>query len=68
MSRNQIASIIADLTKDYIANYGSADAEKLASSYWEVRHRYEEDRDKRAGVTIEDYTQWVSSVINDAKN
>lgn len=67
MTRNQIAAIIADLTKEYIANYGTTDAEALARNYWYVRDAVEQNRDEKLGITLNDYTRWIASTMNDAR-
>jgi len=67
MTRNQIESIITDLAKEYIANYGTTHAVTLARDYWYVRDEIEQNRDDDAGVTLNDYTRWIASTMNDAK-
>ena len=67
MTRNQIESIITDLAKEYIANYGTTDAVALARDYWYVRDEIEQNRDEDACVTLNDYTRWISSTMNDAR-
>lgn len=39
----------------------------LAGSYWEHRDRIEVKRDKRAGVTIEDYEKWCIDELTELK-
>ena len=66
MTRNDIKTIITNLTKDYIRQFGVPHQPKvLARAYWDVRHDYEIDRDTAADVILLDYELWVICVVAD---
>jgi len=53
MKRNDIKTIITNLTRGYIAEFGVPHQPKeLARAYWDVRHDYEIERDEAADVIL----------------
>ena len=68
MSRSQIRTIITDLVKDYIKQFGVPPQPKeLAAAYWDMRDVNEIARDAKAGVIFEDYQIWVICAVSDFK-
>jgi hypothetical protein len=66
MKRNDIKTIITNLTKGYIAEFGIPHQRKeLARAYWDVRLDYEIERDTAAGVNLLDYELWVIGAVAD---
>ena len=66
MTRNDIKTIITNLTKGYIAEFGVPDQPKeLARAYWDVRLDTEIERDTAADVILLDYELWVICVVAD---
>ena len=64
--RAEIRTIITDLTKDYIKQFGIPHQPKeLARAYWDVRHDYEIERDAANDVIQLDYEFWVLAVVAD---
>jgi hypothetical protein len=68
MSRSQIRTIISDLVKGYIKQFGAPHQPKLlARAYWDIRQDDEIERDTKAGVIQLDYELWVICAVADFK-
>ena len=66
MKRNEIRTIITNLTKGYIAEFGVPNQPKeLARAYWDVRLDYEIERDTASDVILLDYEFFVMAVVAD---
>ena len=66
MKRNDIKTIITNLTTGYIAEFGIPHQRKeLARAYWDVRLDSEIERDTAAGVNLLDYELWVIGAVAD---
>ena len=66
MKRNEIRTIISDLTKDYIRQFGIPHQPKeLAAAYWDIRDDSEIERDEVNDVIQLDYEFWVLAVVAD---
>ena len=66
MKRNEIRTIISDLTKDYIKQFGIPHQPKeLAAAYWDIRDDMEIHRDQVADVIQLDYEFFVVAVVAD---
>ena len=68
MSRLQIRTIITDLVKGYIKQFGVPHQPKeLAGAYWDIRQDDEIERDTKADVMLLDYELWVICALADFK-
>ena len=66
MKRNEIRTIISDLTKDYIKQFGIPHQPKeLAAAYWDIRDDSEIERDAANDVIQLDYEFFVVAVVAD---
>ena len=66
MSRSQIRTIISDLVKGYIKQFGVPhEPKELAGAYWDIRQDDEVERDRLADVIQLDYELWVICVVAD---
>ena len=66
MKRNDIKTIITNLTKGYISEFGIPHQPKeLARAYWDVRLDHEIVRDTAADVILLDYELWVICAVAD---
>ncbi len=66
MTRTDIKTVITNLCRGYIAEFGVPDQPKeLARAYWDVRLDTEIERDTAADVILLDYELWVICVVAD---
>jgi hypothetical protein len=66
--RAEIRTVITDLVKDYIKQFGVPHQPKeLAGAYWDIRQDDEIDRDTAADVIQLDYELWVICAVADFK-
>jgi len=66
--RAEIRTIISDLVKDYIKQFGVPHQPKeLAAAYWDIRDDNEIERDTKADVMLLDYELWVICAVADYK-
>lgn len=79
MNRQNISQIVRELFRDnynlYPESYpltegglmseeGKICAQEVARGYWDVREEAEIERDEKAGVTENDYIEWVMSALS----
>ena len=66
--RAEIRTVITDLVKDYIKQFGVPHQPKeLAGAYWDIRQDDEIERDRLADVIQLDYELWVICAVADFK-